>query len=111
LWAVVPGAEINFTLSAQYGVSVLPQRNVYEWITVFKNGRTILTDQERSGSLSTSITEENIERVLVVIMSNRRVAVDEVAHYLRISHGFAYGSIQDQLGSHRVVQVAFQINS
>ena len=51
----IPGAEIHHKLSAQYGNSALPQRSVYDWITMFKNGRTSVTD-ERYGRPSTSTT-------------------------------------------------------
>ena len=62
LWAQgVLGAEIHRRLSAQYGNSALPQQSVYDWITMFKNGRTSFTLDERSGHPSTSTTEGNIE--------------------------------------------------
>jgi hypothetical protein len=63
LWAEgVPGAEIHQRLSAQYGNSALPQHSVYKWIAMFKNGRPSVTDdEEQSGHLSTSTTEENTE--------------------------------------------------
>jgi hypothetical protein len=62
LWAEgVPGAEIHQRLSAQYGNSALLQHSVYEWIAMFKNGRTNVTDDEQSGRPSTSTTEENTE--------------------------------------------------
>jgi hypothetical protein len=41
--------------------SALLQKNLYEWITVFKNGRTSVTGAEQSGCQSTAITGENIE--------------------------------------------------
>jgi hypothetical protein len=69
---------------------------------MFKNGGTSIADDERSGRLSTSITERNIERVHAMILENRRVNIDEVVHYLRISHGYAHGIIQDRIGFHKV---------
>jgi hypothetical protein len=36
-------------MCAQYGDKVLSRRIVYEWIEMFENGRTIVTDAERSG--------------------------------------------------------------
>jgi hypothetical protein len=72
LWAEgVPGAEIHRRLSAQYGNSALPQRSVCEWTAMLKNGRTSVTDdEEQSGRLSTSTTEENTERVCATILDN-----------------------------------------
>ena len=40
--------------------------------------------------LSTAITEDNIERACVVVLLGRRLTIDEVAHVLHISHGWAY---------------------
>ena len=50
LWAEgVKGAEIYARLSTQYGDKALPRQSVYEWIEMFKNGRTSVMDAERSG--------------------------------------------------------------
>jgi hypothetical protein len=91
LWANdVPRAETYSRFSAQYGNSTLPQRSVYEWITMNKTGCTSVTDVRSEGSF-TSTTEENTERVPAMILDNRRVAIDEVAYHIRISHGSAHG--------------------
>ena len=48
LWAEgVPGAQIHLRMCAQYGDEVLSRRIVYEWIEMFENGRTSVTDAER----------------------------------------------------------------
>ena len=102
MWAEgAPEAEIHHRLSAQYGNSAIPQRSVYDWITMFKNGRTSVTDDERFGRLSTSTTEGNIERVRTMILDNRRSTIDEVAQHLNISHGSAH-EINNRLGFHKV---------
>jgi hypothetical protein len=67
-----------------------------------KNGRTSVTDDERSGRLSTSTTEENTERVQVMILDNRRVTIDEVAYHLLISHGSVHEIIHSRLDFHKV---------
>ena len=44
-----------------------------------------------SGWPATAITEDNIdERARDMVLLDRRVTVDEVAHVLLISHGLAY---------------------
>jgi hypothetical protein len=35
-----------------------------------------------------------------MILDGQRVAIDEVGHCLRISHGSAHGIIEDRLGFH-----------
>jgi len=86
----VPGAEIHRRLSTQYGVSALPHRSVYERIEKFTSGRTNVTHEEGAGSLSTSTTDEKIQQAREMVRANRRVAIDEVACSLQISHGSAY---------------------
>jgi hypothetical protein len=59
--------------------SALPLRSAHNWIPIFKNGRTSVTD-ERSGRPSTSTTEENIEQDLAMVLDIRQMTIDEVAH-------------------------------
>jgi len=57
LWAEgVPGSHIHLRMCAQYGDKVLSRRIVYEWIEIFGNGRTSVTDAERSGRPATATT-------------------------------------------------------
>ena len=103
LWSEgVSGAEIHRRLLVQYGNSCLPQRSVYEWIEKFKNGRTSVTQNEGAGRPVTAINEENIERSREIILSDRRITVDDVANRLQISHGSAYEIIYSRLGFHKV---------
>ena len=71
------------------------QRSVYGWITLFKNSRTSVTDDEQSGRPPTSTTEENIERVRTMMLDNRRSTIDEVAQHLKIIHGSAHEIINN----------------
>jgi transposase len=106
LWSEgVSGAEIHRRLVAQYGDSVLPQRSVYEWIEKLKNGRTSVTHEEGDGRPSTT-TDDNIERVRDMVPLDRRLAIDEVANYLQISHGTAYDIIHNRLGFHICISIA-----
>ena len=86
LWAEgVPGAEIHLRMCAQYGDKVLSRRIVYVWIEIFKNGRTSVTDAERSGCPTTATTTRNEERTLELISQNRRITVEEVARRLNVT--------------------------
>ena len=60
LWAEgVPGAQIHPRMCAQYVDKVLSRRILYEWIEMFENGRTSVTDAERSGLPTTATTTSN----------------------------------------------------
>ena len=99
LWAEgVPGAQIHLSaVCAQYGDKVLSLRIVYEWTEMFENGRTSVTDAERSGCPATATTTRNEERTLEMIRENRRITVEEVAGRLNVSVGSAYSLIHDSL--------------
>jgi histone-lysine N-methyltransferase SETMAR len=98
LWAEgVPGAQIHLSMCAQYGDKVLSHTIVYEWIEMFENGRTSVTDTERSGRPATATTTRNEERTLELIRENRRLTVEEVAGRLNVSVGSAYSLIHDSL--------------
>jgi histone-lysine N-methyltransferase SETMAR len=100
LWA--EGAEINTRLCAWYGDSALSRQSVYEWIEMFKNGRTSVMDAERSVRASTSTTGEKQEEATAIILADRRVRIEEIASQLGISQGSAYSSAHDNLGLHKV---------
>jgi len=84
----------------QYGNSVLSQRIVCEWIERSKNGRTSVKHGEGTGRQSASITDADMEWVYDMILQNRQVTVDEMAHQLQISRGSAYESIHNRHGFH-----------
>jgi hypothetical protein len=94
LWAEdVPGAEMHRTMSVQYANSVMSQWIVCEWIERFKNGHTSIKHGEGTVRQSTSITDADMEQVYGMILQNRQVTVDEVAHQVQISCGSACESI------------------
>ena len=86
LWAEgVPGAQIHLRMCAQYGAKVLSRRILYEWIEMFENGRTSVTDAECFGCPATATTTRNEERTLELIRGNRRITVEEVAGRLNVT--------------------------
>jgi len=84
-------------MCAQYGDKVLSLRTVYEWIEMFKNGPTSVTDAERSRCPATATAMRNEERTLELICENRRITVEEVEGRLNVSVGSAYSLIHDSL--------------
>jgi response regulator of citrate/malate metabolism len=57
----------------------------HEWYILYKEGRTSIEDNERSGRSSTSNNEENIQKVRKVIRSNCHLTIHEVAEEAGIS--------------------------
>ena len=79
----------------------MPQRSVYEWIEIFNNGRTNFTRGKSSGRASTAINEDNIAYARDMVLLDRRMTVDVVAHVMQISHDSAY-KLMHKLGFHKV---------
>jgi len=50
--------EIHRRMFAQFG-RAMSQRKVYEWVEMFKSGRTLVTDEGRSVRPSTSRTQDH----------------------------------------------------
>ena len=73
-WAEgVKGAESHAHLCTQYGENALPRRrSVYEWIEMFKNGRTSVMNAKCSGRPSTSTTDEKLEEARAIILTGER---------------------------------------
>ena len=72
---------------------------------MFKNGRTSVMDSERSGRPSTSTTDYKLEEARAIILTDRRVTIEEMALQLGISQGTAYSLVHDILGSTKLLQV------
>jgi hypothetical protein len=71
--------EIIRRMQAQYSDDCLSRSKIYEWIDHFKKGRTSACDEERSGRLSASRTENSIQTVGRTVRENRRITVDDIA--------------------------------
>ena len=65
-------AETVTMLRTAYGEEALSQARIYEWFTRFKSGQMSIEDEPRPGRPSTSKTDENIEKIRVAIMFDRR---------------------------------------
>ena len=66
-------------LKIVFGEEAMCRTQTYEWWKRFKEGRTSVDDDPRSGRPSTSKTEDNVAKVREAIRSNRRLTVGELA--------------------------------
>ena len=57
----------------------MSQPRIYEWHKRFLEGREDVEDDARSGRPSTSITDENVEKIKAIVLANRRITIREVA--------------------------------
>jgi hypothetical protein len=74
-------------LRTAFGDSAMGRTPTFEWFCRFKHGETSVEDSERSGRLSTGLTDENVENVRKIINEDRRNNITEIAGRLGPSNG------------------------
>ncbi|UYV73768.1 hypothetical protein LAZ67_11000814 [Cordylochernes scorpioides] len=98
----IQGAEIFGCCKQPRGNAVMSRRRVFEWYKRFKEGRKETADNERSGRPFTSTTPEKVDKVLELVLEDRRITIREVAEEARISFGSTQSIIMDILGVRRL---------
>ena len=78
---------------------------IKEWYRWFKNGRTSVDSDPRSGRPSLTTTPENIERVRLAIEGDRRLTVRELENDLGIPETTVWEILNKILGMTRVCAV------
>ena len=89
-------------LTKVYGKSAMSKTRVYEWYKRFQDDREDVEDDERPGCLSTSTTDENVEKVKEMVINDRRITIREVADDVGISIGSCHAIFSNALGMKRV---------
>jgi len=59
-------------LQQAYGEDCLSLTQCHEWYQRFKSGRTSIEEDPKSGRPSTSMDDDNVEKVLALTRQNRR---------------------------------------
>jgi len=77
-------------LQETFGDNAMNQSKTLLWYKRFKDGRTSVDDDERSGRPSTSTTPENIAKVREAILADRRQNMHDVCEIV----GLSYGTVQ-----------------
>jgi hypothetical protein len=75
---------------------------ITEWYNRFKNGRTSVDSDQRTGRPSTSWNPDVINKVRSLIMEDRQLTFREIANDIAISDGSAHAILTDDLGMNRV---------
>ena len=60
------------------------QPRVYEWYNRFRERREDVEDDTRPGRLSTSISDENVEKIKAIVLANRKITIREIAEEIGI---------------------------
>ena len=84
------------------GESTLSKTQVFEWHEIFSEGREFVENLPYAIRPSTSVDDDNIEKVKKIVLENRRVGIREVAEALNISYGSTQHIAVHVLGMKRV---------
>ena len=88
-------------LQQAYGEDCLSRTQCHEWYQHFKLGRTSIEDDPKSGRPSTSMDDDDVEKVLAVIRQNRLPTVREVAEEVGICKSSCHLILTDELQMRR----------
>ena len=85
-----------------FGESNLSRTQVFVWHKAFREGREVVENLPYASRPSTSVNDDNIEKVKKILLGNRRVGIREVAEALNISYGSTQHIMIYILGMKRV---------
>jgi hypothetical protein len=85
-----------------FGDDAMGLTQIKEWYNRFKDGRTSVESDVRSGRPSTNRNDELIDQVRTVVMQDRRATVRELAGEVGISTGSVHSIFTDNLFLWRV---------
>jgi transposase len=89
------GPEICQMLQQAYGEDALKKSTVLKWVQCYREGRKNPMDNKRSGCPSTSCSDENIDRVHSLVLSDRQMTVQMIADELQIGKTSVYSILME----------------
>ncbi|UYV68491.1 MAN2B1 [Cordylochernes scorpioides] len=73
-----------------------------KWHKAFKEGREEVADEPRSGRQTTARIDENVDRVLEVLRTDRRLSIQQIADTLHMSTFVVHGIVTEDLQMRKV---------
>lgn len=93
----VKAVDIYREISAVYGENIMSEGMVRKWVRAFKDGRSNVHDEERSGRPSL-ITDELIGKVDEKIQENRRFTISSLSEqFPQVSRSVIYDIVTERL--------------
>ncbi|UYV76563.1 hypothetical protein LAZ67_14001162 [Cordylochernes scorpioides] len=68
-----------------------------KWHKAFKEGREEVADEPRSGRPTTARTDEDVDRVLEILRTDRRLSIQQIADTLHMSTFVVHGIVTEDL--------------
>jgi transposase len=96
------GPKICQMLQQAYGENALKRSTVFKWMQRYREGRKDPTDNKRSGRPSTSLSDENSDRVHSLMLSDHQMTVQMIADELQIGKTFVYSIVTEDLEMRKI---------
>lgn len=91
-------SEVFSEIKTVYGEGVMNRTSVFKWCREFKNGRTDVHDEPRSGR-SSILTDELVEKTDEAVRGDRRSTLEELSVvFPQISRSLLHETIAETLG-------------
>ncbi|KAG5315261.1 MOS1T transposase, partial [Pseudoatta argentina] len=98
VWKGKTPVEVYNEVKTAYGDKGMNRTSVFKWCREFKNGRTSVHDDQRSGRPSI-LTDDIVEKIGNALRDDRRLTVDEFsAMFPQISRSLLHETITETLG-------------
>ncbi|KYN16305.1 PREDICTED: putative uncharacterized protein FLJ37770 [Trachymyrmex cornetzi] len=98
VWKGKTPVEVYNEVKTAYGDKAMNRTSVFKWCREFKNGRTSVHDDQRSGRPSI-LTDDIVEKIENALRDDRRLTVDELsAMFPQISRSLLHETITKTLG-------------
>ena len=78
-----------------YEEACFSQRNFYKWAILFKEIQNSIQDEDRPGSPIIVSTPEIVDSVKVLILTDRKVTIENISEELGISVGTTHKIVYD----------------
>ena len=85
-------------LQKYFGESTLSRTQVFEWHKAFGEGREDVENLPHASRPSTSVNDDNIEKVKKIVLENRHVGIRDVSEAFNISYGSTQHIVVHVLG-------------
>lgn len=95
-------ADTVLMLKTAYKDDAMGKTQVYEWFSRFKNGDMSIDDKPRSGRPSTARTDENVEQIRELVLTDRRQTIDQLSEISGISWSSIQRILTEDLGMKRI---------
>jgi hypothetical protein len=89
-------------LQLAYGADALKRSTVFKWAQSYREGRKDPTDNKRLGHSSTSRSDENIDRVHSLVLSDRQMTVQMIADELQIGKTSVYSILTEDFEMRKI---------